>query len=252
MIHWKDRFKAAGLHFCISLAIASLAALLVFLLWYPYPYRELSGGRELFFLVVTVDVILGPLITFAIFNRAKPWTELRRDLAVVALIQLCGLSYGLWTVVQARPVHMVFEYTRFRVVHAVDVPPDMLKATPAGIDALPLSGPTLLSLRPFKSNQEQIDDTLAAVQGMALSARPDLWQPYAAATADVLQVAKPVGELRARFSQQTALIDQRVAQTGLSITDLVYVPVASRKLFWTALLDRHTAQIVGYLPIDSF
>ena len=121
MINWKERLGAAGIHLGISLAIAALAALLVFGLWYPYPYREISGGRELFLLVVSVDVILGPLITLAVFNRAKPWMELRRDLAVVALIQLAALGYGLWTVSVARPVHLVFEIDRFRVVHAIDV-----------------------------------------------------------------------------------------------------------------------------------
>jgi hypothetical protein len=84
--------------------------------------------RTQFLIVVTVDVILGPLITLAVFNRAKPWTELRRDLVIVALIQLSALGYGLWTVFVARPVHLVFEYDRFRVVHAVEVPPEMLAA----------------------------------------------------------------------------------------------------------------------------
>src|SRR6478609_8700249 len=105
MHDWKVRFKASAIHLGISLAIAVLAAMLVFGIWYPYPYRELSGGRELFLLLVSVDVILGPLITLAIFNRAKPRKELRRDLAVVGLIQLAALGYGLWTVFVARPVH---------------------------------------------------------------------------------------------------------------------------------------------------
>lgn len=38
MAHWKDRFKAAGIHLGISFGIAALAAALVFLVWYPYPY----------------------------------------------------------------------------------------------------------------------------------------------------------------------------------------------------------------------
>lgn len=46
---WADRFKASGIHLGLSLVMASLAALLVFGIWYPYPYREISGGRELFF-----------------------------------------------------------------------------------------------------------------------------------------------------------------------------------------------------------
>ena len=81
-----SRLKASGIHLGISLTVALLAALLVFGLWYPYPYREMSGGRELFLIVVAVDVILGPLITLAVFNRAKPSRELKRDLVMVALM----------------------------------------------------------------------------------------------------------------------------------------------------------------------
>jgi len=36
---WHDRLRASAIHLCISLTIAALAALLVFGLWYPYPYR---------------------------------------------------------------------------------------------------------------------------------------------------------------------------------------------------------------------
>ena len=78
--------------------MALLAAALVFGLWYPYPYREISGGRELFFIIVAVDVVMGPLLTFAVFNRKKPLKELKRDLGVIVLLQLAALGYGLWTV----------------------------------------------------------------------------------------------------------------------------------------------------------
>ena len=89
------RSRAAGWHLLISAAVAALAAALVFGLWYPGAYRHLSGGRGLFILVVTVDVILGPLLTFAVFNLKKGWPHLRRDLAIIGVIQLAGLAYGL-------------------------------------------------------------------------------------------------------------------------------------------------------------
>lgn len=249
---WKDRFKASGIHFGISLVIALLAAALVFGLWYPYPYREISGGRELFFIVVTVDVILGPLITLTVFNRTKPRRELIRDLAVVALLQLSALGYGLWTVFVARPVHLVFEYDRFRVVHAVDVPSELLPLAPRDVNALPLIGPTLLSLRPFKDGKEKMDATLAALEGLSLSARPDLWQPYAAAKGEIWQVAKPVTELKARFTSQAAAIDAAVARSGRKPEELAYLPMVGRKSFWTVLIDPITAEVLGFMPLDSF
>ena len=248
----KDRLGASGIHLGISLCVAVFAAALVFGLWYPYPYGEISGGRELFFLVVAVDVIMGPLITLAIFNRAKPRRELLIDFTVVGLLQLAALGYGLWTVFAARPVHLVFEYSRMSVVHAIDVDADLLAKAPTSLQKLPVTGPTVIALRPFKNPAEQFDATMAAFEGFPLAARSDLWQAYEPVRADVLKEAKPVAELRARFSNQAAQIDLAIAATGRPVTDLRYLPLLSRKTAWTVLLDTTTAEPLGYLPLDSF
>lgn len=252
MINWKERLRAAGIHFGISLVVAGLSALLVFALWYPYPYREISGGRELFLIVVAVDVVLGPLLTFTIFNRAKPWRELRRDLAVVGLLQLAGLGYGLWTVAVARPVHLVFEIDRFRVVHAIDVPEELMNNVPRDIEAMPWTGPTLLSIRPFKDEKESFDATMVALRGIALSARPDLWRAYEAAKPDVLKVAKPVSALKTRLAAQAGEIDKVLASTGRAPDTLLYVPLVGRKSFWTVFIDPATTQPLAFMPLDSF
>ncbi|MCX7276968.1 MAG: pilus assembly protein [Burkholderiales bacterium] len=252
MLYWKDRFRASAIHLALCLCVALLAGLLVLGVWYPYPYREISGGRELFMLVVAVDVVLGPLLTFAIFTRSKPWRVLRRDLAVIALFQLAGLGYGLWTVYLARPVHLVFDISRFQVVHAVDVPAVLLDKTPPGIRALPLDGPSLLSVRPFKDNNEKIDVTLAAMGGVDEAARPDLWQSYAAGQAGVLKFGKPTAELKARFPDQAAAIDQVLAAAGHTEQSTLYLQLVGRKSFWTVFVDARTAQVVAFLPLDSF
>ncbi len=249
---WKDRLHASGIHLGLSLGVAILAAILVFTVWYPYPYREISGGRELFLLVVAVDVVLGPLITLAIFNRNKPRTELVRDLALVGLIQLSALGYGLWTVFVARPVHLAFEIDRFRVVHAIEVPQELMSKVPGSIDALPVFGPTLLAVRPFVSEQERLDATMAALQGIPLSARPDLWQTYDQARPAVLRVARPVAQLKARFAARAAEIDSVLAAKGRKPDSLVYVPMIGRKSFWTAFIDPVTADVVSFMPLDSF
>lgn len=250
---WRTRLRAALIHLSISALVAALAALLVFGLWYPYPYREISGGSDLFRLVVAVDVVLGPLITFAIFNRAKPRKELRRDLAVVGLLQLAGLLYGMWTVHLARPVHMVFEYDRFRVVHQVEIPMELESRTPPGIEVAPWAGPTLLSIRPFRDEAEKMELTLAALGGVHLAARPDLWQTYESGRTAILAAARPVSDLKARFAPQTAEIDRVVQESGGDPAHAAYLPLIARKAEgWTVLLDSSSAKVLGYLPLDSF
>ncbi|MCC5612888.1 MAG: TfpX/TfpZ family type IV pilin accessory protein [Acidovorax sp.] len=252
MHHWKTRLRASAIHLVISLCIALLAGFLVFGIWYPYPYGEISGGRTLFLLVVCVDVVMGPLITLIIFNRAKPRKELIADMAMVAALQLAALGFGLWTVFVARPVHLVFEYTRMSVVHAVEVDADILAKAPKELRTLPLTGPTPLALRPFKDSAEEFDATMAAIGGAPLGARSDLWEPYANSRARVLQESRPVSELLQRFNAQADLINQKLAETHKSAEQLRYLPMVGRDKVWTVLLDGSTAEPVAFIPLDSF
>ena len=252
---WRGRLKAAGIHLGISLVLAAMAALLVFLVWYPYPYGEISGGRNLFLLVVAVDVIMGPLMTLAIFNLDKPRSELRRDLALVGILQLAALGYGLWTVAVARPVHLAYEFDRFRVVHAIDIVPSLLQLAPPELQQLPLMGPTLLSVREFKSSKESFDATMAAMQGLALGARPDLWQSYALAKPQILSRMRPLTELKTRFPEHSADIDKALKSAGVAnraATSMGYIPMVGRNTFWTVLLDTNTTEIITFVPVDSF
>jgi hypothetical protein len=247
------RVRAALVHLGLSVLVATAVAILVFAVWYPYPYREVSSGRELFLLVISVDVVLGPLLTLVIFNIRKPRAELRRDIAVVALLQLSGLAYGLWTVHQARPVHLVFEIDRFRVVHRVDVPTELEARAPGGIPVAPIGAPTPLSTRPFSNEKESMEMTLAALQGVQLGARPDLWEPYAQGRDRILRAARPAADLAKRFPRGQALLEDAARRAGRSVAELAYLPMIARKAEgWTVLLDARTAEIVDYLPLDSF
>jgi hypothetical protein len=250
--HLGQRLRAAGIHLCVSAAVAALAALVVFGLWYPYPYREISGGRELFVLLTSVDVVIGPLITLAVFNLAKQRKVLQRDLAVIGLLQIAALAYGLWTVAAARPVHLVFEIYRFRVVHAVEVRKELVPKAPAGIDVFPWGGPTLLSLRPFRDSQERGDAARAAFEGVQMADRPDFWQGYDLGRKDVIAAAKPLSQLLARRPADSQPIAAAVRELGRAPADIGYVPLVSRQIAWTVLVDPKTADVLSFLPIDAF
>ncbi len=252
MVIWKDKFRAAGIHLGLSLGVAALAAALVFGLWYRYPYREISGGRELFMLVIAVDVVMGPLLTLVVFNRAKSCREKLLDFSLIGTLQLAALAYGLWTVAQARPVHLVFAYDRFAVAHAADVLPEALPKAPPTLRQLPWTGPTTISLRPL-AGQEVFDVTMAELAGAPAATRPELWQSYDAGRDAVRKAAKPAEELAQRFPTRSAEIARVLQGTGRAAPALAYVPLAARKeQFWTVIIDRQSADVLAFLPLDSF
>ncbi len=246
------RTRASAVHFLFSAILAATCAALVYLLWYPAPLGSMSGVSDLFVLMLGVDVVLGPLVTLVVFNTRKPRAELARDLVVVVLVQLGALGYGMWTVFAGRPAHGVFEYDRIRVVHANEIPQEFMDRVPPGIDALPRTGPTLLALRPFKDNSEQTSAILAALSGVQMSARPELWMDYEKATPDILKAAKPVAALMAAQPAFAPALQQALVDHHRSIDNTVYLPLASRAGFGTALLDAATAKPFALLPLDSF
>ena len=61
--------RVAAVHLLASVCVAMAVAALVLWVWYPAPYDQLSGGRHLFFILIGVDVVCGPLLTWILFNQ---------------------------------------------------------------------------------------------------------------------------------------------------------------------------------------
>lgn len=144
---FKPAFKAMSVHFGLSLLVAAIVALLVFTLWFPYPYRELAGGRELFILVMAVDIVCGPLLTFVLFSPTKPKKELITDISLIAIIQILALCYGIWTVWQVRPLFLVQEADRFNIISAANIGTKDLELLPANLRPKLFGDPIKVSLR---------------------------------------------------------------------------------------------------------
>jgi hypothetical protein len=88
------KIKATGVHLCLSLGIFLYLAYQIYYNWYPQPYFAIDGGWQGIRLVAAVDLVLGPFITFLIFDLTKSRREIIFDLATIALIQFAALFYG--------------------------------------------------------------------------------------------------------------------------------------------------------------
>ena len=122
----------ALVHLGLSAGVALLSMGLIFLLWYPAPLDEAQGVSRLVLILIGVDVVLGPLMTCIVYNPAKP--RLWLDLAIIAVLQISALGYGLSTIHQGRPIYLVFNIDRFDVVTMKSVVPDSLTRVPGGLD----------------------------------------------------------------------------------------------------------------------
>ena len=253
---FQQRIKAAGraaaLHFVGSVAVSVLAAALVFGLWYPYPYRELAGGRELFLLIVAIDVVCGPLLTMVLYDPKKPRSELWRDLGMVVMIQLAALGYGLHVVWQARPIYLVQELDRFKVVLMPDLDAIEVAKLPPVLQPGWISGPTTVAIRAPKNLTERERVLLESVQGgRAYAEAPRFAFPYEGAAAlKSLNRAKPLAVFLQKQPTQEKAARELIAEKRLEMDQLHYLPVVGRQ-DWVAVLDAQ-GQIQGFLKGDGF
>lgn len=246
----RARWRAAAVHVALSAVVATLAALFVFGIWYPGAYRLLAGGQSLFVLVTSVDLVLGPLLTLVVFDIKKSRAHLWRDLMVIGLLQLAGLAYGLHTVWVARPVAMVFEIDRFRVLSEGQIRLSELPRALPAYRTLSWRGPVVLGTRKPVSVADRNEALFAAVDGFDIGQRPLYWQPYAESVPDVLQRSRPVSRLLDAHEARRAELTERIRALGVDLATVTFLPVIARGN-WVAILDP-AGQIAGFLPVDGF
>lgn len=249
---WKGRVTAAGVHLSISLLVALAAAVLVFGVWYPHPFREISGGLALFGVLVSVDVVVGPLLTFLVFDRRKPSSELKRDLSIIALLQLIALGYGLWSMHQARPVYLVHEVDRFVTISAADIDPADLKEALPEFQSIPQLGIQTLGLRDAKDAHEKNRALEFSLAGKDLSLQPRFWQHLSEQNKEAIRKrARSLEDLRGRSEEARTLIDRWLEGHPGNVSVYLAFPLVARENFWIVVLDADL-NMVGFLPIDPF
>ena len=224
----------------------------VFLIWYPYPYREISGGSQLFLLIIAVDIVCGPLLTLVLYNPKKPKAELWRDMALVAVIQLAALGYGLYAVWQARPLYLVMEIDRFKVITRPVVDETALAQLPLELQPRWWTGPLVVGLREPKNVQEREKVMFESLQGGPdFAERPEFYLPYmGAVAAKSLTKAKPLAVFLQKQPEQRDAAADLTRASGISATSLFYLPVLARK-DWVAVIDTQ-GLIKGFLPGDGY
>lgn len=252
-MNFKGRFFAAGVHLCISFVIAALAWLVISKFFYPYPFIEISGGLQLFLLIVAVDVVLGPLLTFAVFSPGKVRQVLKRDLMAIGAVQMAALFYGLGIMYASRPIYLVHEVDRFKVVSAADVEEaDLAEAAPE-FRRLPFVGVETIGLRAARNSAEKLSSLDLEIAGKDLSLQPGWWQPLSSDNrASIRQRGKSVALLRQRGTDGGVELDRMLSASGLRDGDAIALPLVARTTSWSVLLDKRDLKILGYLPIDLF
>jgi hypothetical protein len=240
-----SRWKAAGIHLVISIAIALGVIAAMFFLWYPAPYFQAMGGGGLLMLVTGVDVVLGPLITLIIFNTKKK--SLKFDLMCVAIVQIVALAYGVSTMFQARPIYTVFSKDRFDVVIAADMSDkERAKVTNETFKSLPLTGPQIVAMETPKDMKEVQRMLISGVSERAFS---QYYVAYDTKAKEAAAAAKPFAQIQKTNATTAEKLKAFLTTKGFDESKVSFLPLYTRNEDMTVVLDKESGKILAIAPV---
>ncbi len=153
----KIKTKAFLIHLLSSLAVITGFVFWLNLVVFPSGLADSENIWEAVKILLIVDLVLGPLITFVIYKPNKK--NLKVDITIIALLQLLALLYGGYVMYQQRPLIVAFNVKEFEVITAAelhnatneDIPSNFSSSSPKLVYVLPPQNEEELA-RYFMSN----------------------------------------------------------------------------------------------------
>jgi len=246
-----SRLKAFSWHFTGSATALLLVLGTLYLGWYRWPGWYLTGVLSVVPILIAVDLVLGPLLTFIIASKNKTARELTRDIACIVTVQLLALGYGTFTLWNGRPLYYTFSETELSVTQGIDIQPEeLVLARQSNPDFAPhwYSLPRW-AYAPLPQDQSTRDAIVtSAIQGGTdVTAMPRYFQPWPRGLAELGQRLKKVGELRYVTKVQKDVLSARMKQGGFEPDVANSLPMTGHGVPLLAVFDVKTLEIRALL-----
>jgi hypothetical protein len=243
---FNPRIKAFAVHLLVSTCLALLIVCLVFLLWYPSPLHTAVGVTKIFLILITVDVVLGPCLTFLVYKQGKK--SLVMDLSIICALQLGALLYGVHAMADGRPVWLVFVDDHFRLVRSNEIDERKLADAKMEYRSPSWTGPKWVSAAEPESVDERNDLLFESVfAGIEISQRPNLYKSLNVAEEVVKEAGRPMEALK-RYNSLESIqaIIKAYPQAG------AWLPLKASQRDMVVLLKANSGEVVAIVDAQPW
>lgn len=219
------------------------------LVWYPDPILEISGLRNILLILISVDLVLGPILTFIVYKPLKK--TLKFDLATIVAVQVAALGYGMYTIYQGHPVYITYTVDRFTLVTAQEAKPETAKYPEYQVSTF--GKPVYAFSVPPKDEKVLSDLTLKIVAGEEpdIDQQPKFYEPFDKNLDAVLKNKLSTDKIQANPANKEKL-NAFLTKKGLKLEQSVFIPLAGKEKDVIWVWNKETKMPVGYLDINPW
>jgi len=245
----KNKIKASLIHLALSFTLVSLIVSTVIYFWYPLEYLPFTNFKNIALLIISIDLVLGPILTFVVFNTKKK--SLKFDLAVIAMIQLSALAYGINALYETHPLFITYNHKGFNLVQTNEVSPADAKYNQFRISKL--SSPKLA----FAKMPDDPKKKTEIMVGVDLKGEPDIdkraeyFEPVDKHLDSILKHSLDAVKL---FDKEnlTASSKAFLKKHDGKEDNYAYLPLKGTSGDAIIVLDKQTAKLVGTIDADPW
>jgi hypothetical protein len=243
------RLKAFSLHLLSSATALTLILGSLYFGWYRWPGWHLADVTTVVLVMVCVDVVLGPTLTFIIANQKKSRRELTRDIGIIVVVQLCALTYGSMSLWNGRPLYYAFSESVLQLVQAYDID---AKDAEAGREQNPALAPHWYSLprwiwAPLPQNADESRKIVvsAITGGDDVISMPKYFKPWEEGLTALRSQLKKVDDVAYFAKSEKKKLKERMKAAGMPDDQLNTMPLTGRGHPLLAVFDPVTLKITG-------
>ena len=197
-------------------------------------YFKFSGVLEPLKILILVDVILGPILTFIVFKKGKK--SLKLDLSLIAAFQLAAFLYGVYSIYLGKPSLVVHRTGYYEVVIEKSIDYDALSQEMKGRSywLFPIYG---------KIESEELSSFSYASDYLD---KVSLIDRYNEAS-----YPKPLSVEDVEKSTENSSPTTKLAFENLknSDKDLIFYDVKYGYVFWIMVIDKSTMEVIEFLEL---
>ncbi|MEM7284441.1 MAG: TfpX/TfpZ family type IV pilin accessory protein [Pseudomonadota bacterium] len=243
-----NKFKAFAAHLSLSLIVVGLVLGIIVFVWYPDPLFTAMSGWDVVKILIFVDLILGPILTFIVYKPNKP--SLRFDLSVIAFIQIAALAYGTFVFFKERPLYLVHAIDVFHIVTASEV--DRNHTRFDELKQIPLVGPRLAIVFLPDSAEERSKLTEEVVLGGAadIERRPEFYRPYEDHLDKVFERTISLSALQNQDEATKKKIARFKEKHADRLDQMTFVPLKKKYGFMLLAIDKESGLPIAGLDVE--
>lgn len=239
------RLRGFLIHLAVSVILGLAATGIIFLIWYPSPLEQAIGVTSIVLILLGVDVVAGPLLTFAVCKQGKK--SLKYDLMLIILVQISAFIYGIHIVAQGRPVWIVFNKDSFVAVQAFEMKHNYMEKAKSEYQVTSFSGPHWVALHyPSDTEQKRVLHE-SAFKGVDLPRRADFYEPIVNQMELIKQKAQELSQLN-QFNKP----EEVKAELAKWPEANAFLPLNAREIPVSVLIKRDTGTVIAIVNLKPW